>query len=66
MKNARGRDIGEPIIHKHYIPATPELVERTRRNLERALSKMWSEYNGYPTEITIEWGEKPEGYGQDT
>ncbi len=66
MLDARGRDIGEPILHKRYIPATPELVERTRRNLERASSNMGKAHFGIPITITVDYGEKPEWYGQDT
>ncbi len=66
MLDARGRDIGEPILHKRYIPATPELVERTRRNIVRASSNLGSAHFGVPMTLIVDFGEKPEWYGQDT
>lgn len=64
MLNARGRDIGTPKVRKIYLPATPESVAKTRSDFEQALSHMYSEINGYPTKVTVDWpAKKPEGYG---
>lgn len=64
MLDARGRDIGTPKVRKIYLPATPESVARTRAEFEAALSHMYSEINGYPTQVTVDWPpKKPEGYG---
>lgn len=64
MLDDRGRDIGTPKVRKIYLHATPEDVARTRADFERALSHMYSEMNGYPTKVTVDWpSKKPEGYG---
>lgn len=59
MLNARGRDIGEPIVRSYYITPTPELVASTRANIERAMSNIESQYLGTPVLIRIDW----EGHG---
>lgn len=64
MTDERGRDIGSPTVIIEYVPATPELVEQTRRNIEAALSKIRSRIEGRPMKVTVDWGEKPEGYGK--
>ena len=35
----------------------PEEVARNRENFRQALCKMYSEVNGYPTEVTLDWTE---------
>lgn len=55
MLDARGRDIGAPEVRKVYLPSAPESVARTRADFERALSRLYREINGYPTEVTINW-----------
>ena len=42
MLDERGRDIGEPVCDVVYLPATPELVARTRANVERVLQNIYT------------------------
>ena len=65
MTDKNGKFIGSPVVEIHYVEATPELVEQTRRNFEDALSRIRSRILGYPVKVTVDWGEKPEGYGKD-
>lgn len=65
MLDARGRDIGEPVCEVRYVPATPELVARTRANLTAVLERIYTAHNGAPTKCEVLWGEKPSWYGID-
>lgn len=60
MLDERGRDIGEPICEVVYLPATPELVAKTRANFERVLGNIHTKMNGYPTKATVYWDGVPE------
>lgn len=64
MTDKNGKFIGSPVVTIHYVEATPELVAQTRRNFEAALSQIRSRIIGYPVKVTVNWGEKPEGYGE--
>lgn len=64
-KTRKKRDQGTPTVVVHYLPATPEKVAETRRNLNRALDQMYSEHYGQPVHLDIDWGEKPDWYGKD-
>ena len=57
MLDARGRDIGEPTGEVVYVPATPELVARTRANITHVAETIYTRLNGYPTQIEILWEE---------
>ena len=65
MLDARGRDIGEPVCEIHYVPATPELVAKTRANLTNVLERIYTRQNGCPVKVEVMWGEKPSWYGID-
>lgn len=58
------RDIGKPMIKVTYLPATPEQVEQNRKNLMMAIESIESRLNGRPTKVSIDFGEKPEHYGE--
>lgn len=55
MLDARGRDIGEPTSTFHIRLGSPEEVERTRANINRTLSKLYTQANGYPTKVEVLW-----------
>ena len=57
MVNETGTYIGEPTVIIHRRHGTPEEVARNRENFRKALCKMYSEVNGYPTEVTLDWTE---------
>lgn len=63
-KPRKPRDLGTPTVIVRYIPTTPELVEQTRKNFADALDRMYREVYGMRL-VKIDWGEKPEGYGQE-
>lgn len=65
MLDVRGRDIGEPTFEIRYVPATPELVARTRANLTAELERIYSRLAGRPIKVDVIWGEKPSWYGID-
>ena len=60
MLDERGRDIGEPVCDVVYLPATPELVAKTRANVERVLQNIYTKINGYPTKVKVYWDGVPE------
>lgn len=65
MTDAKGRYIGNPTHEVFYVPATPELVARTRDRITRAVEKVSSRQNGYAVKVTVHWAETaPAGYGQ--
>lgn len=56
-KERKKRDQGEPRVWVRFLPATPELVERTRRNFEYAKQDGLSELYGQPVKVTVFWDE---------
>jgi len=60
------KDIGQPRVRLIYLPATPESVARNRANLTMAVEAIESRLQGCPVKVKINFGEKPEHYGEDT
>lgn len=62
MLDARGRDIGEPVIGFYRTEATPQQVAAARANLVDTLERIYTRINGYPTQVEVLWDSAEEWF----